>query len=74
MSELMITLAAVVAVCGAGSSTSATVPPGAATGGPGDDPAALPPETAVPVDSALVQRLYATRTWSETRRCSPPTS
>jgi hypothetical protein len=35
--------------------------------GRASDPAALPPETAVPVDSALVQRLYATRTWSETQ-------
>jgi hypothetical protein len=37
-----------------------------------DDPAALPPETAVPVDSALVRRLYATRAWRETEQLLAP--
>jgi hypothetical protein len=36
------------------------------------DPAAVPPDTAVPVDSALVERLYASRAWSETQQLLAP--
>ncbi|RKQ93715.1 hypothetical protein C8N24_3586 [Solirubrobacter pauli] len=32
-----------------------------------EEPAALPPDAAVPVDSALVQRLYAQREWRDIR-------
>ena len=68
MSELLITLAAVVAVCGAWQlyQRHRSHAVRAAMAGD-DDPAARPPETAVPVESELVRRLYATRDWSETR-------
>ena len=73
MSELMITLAAVVAVCGVWQLYQRhRSHPVRDWMGRASDPAALPPETAVPVDSALVQRLYATRTWSETQPLLAP--
>jgi hypothetical protein len=69
MTELMISLAAVVAVCGAWQlyqhrrreSQLRMLMSGT------HDPAAVPPAAAVPVESALVQRLFATRAWHETR-------
>ena len=66
MSELLITLAAVLLVCAAWELYTRQRRMHGLRGGD-DDPAARPPETAVPVESELVRRLYATRNWSETR-------
>ena len=66
MSELLITLAAVLLVCAAWELYTRRRRGHGLRGGD-DDPAARPPQTAVPVESDLVRRLYATRTWSETR-------
>lgn len=61
--ELALVLVAVLAVV-TGWRLYLRLRPGA---GRRNDPAAAPPETAVPVDSALVELLYAARGWKELR-------
>ncbi|MDA0169870.1 hypothetical protein OJ998_12305 [Solirubrobacter taibaiensis] len=74
MFELMISLGAVVALVGAWGLYQTH----RGRGGlrelmdRASDPAAVPPETAVPVDSDLVRRLYATREWRETEQLLSP--
>jgi hypothetical protein len=70
MSNVLITLCAILALCGAWQLYQRGRRPTSLRRAmdQAHDPAAMPPETAVPVDSELVRRLYAARAWSETER------